>query len=174
MHNEKDKSIKLPSPEEIHLAIRTYLRYAYDGPPPESTISLLPDEGNFDPSEWLMGEKIERKPPDAPLSGVRSAACRLGNSFYPNMKLRLSRPPHHRSFLFSVDCHDAFLSAPSGSPDHSALEELKARNASLANTIHSEWDRLSLPTERNYLRRKIQQAKRKAPPPPDEDGTAKP
>lgn len=174
MHNEKDKSIKLPSPEDIHLAIQTYLKYAYDGAPPESTISLLPDEGNFDTGEWLMGEKIERDPPEAPLDEVRSAGCRLGNSFYPNMKLRLSRPPNHQSFIFSVDSHDEFLNVPPDSPDYSALEELKAQNASLANTIHSEWDQLSLPTERNFLRSKIQQAKCKTPPPSDKDRPATP
>ena len=167
MHRDKDKPIQLPSPEEIHLAIRSYLRYAYDAPPPESVRSLLPDEGDFDPAEWLMGGQIERDPPDAPLEGVRSAVFPLGNRFYPHMKLRLSKPPRHQSFLFSVDCHDAFLHAPSGSFDNAALERLKAQNARIANAILSEWDRGALPTERNYLRLKIQQAKRKEVSPPD-------
>ena len=110
-----------------------------------------------------MSPFIERDPPDAPLEGVRSFALRLGNEKYPHMKLRLSRPPRENVFLFSVDCHDTFLSAPVGSPDYDVLEGLKRHNAIVAEAIRLAWEQSRLPTERVYLRRKITQAKK--PPP---------
>jgi hypothetical protein len=98
---------------------------------------------------------------DAPVDGVRSFSLRLGNANYPHMKLRLSRPPKDNVFLFSVDAHDAFLHAPPGSADYGALEELKRRNSQMAAAITALWDENGLPTERNYLRLKIDQARLK-------------
>jgi len=144
----------LPSEDQIRQAVELYLRHAYPSGPPEAIAERIPPE-HFDPAEWLMGESVERDPPDAPLAGVRSFVLRLGNVEYPNMKLRLSRPPSEQVFLFTVDCHDACLSAPPGSPDHDALEAMRAHNASLASMISASLDGAGLPTDRNYLRGKI-------------------
>jgi hypothetical protein len=93
------------------------------------------------------------------LEQTRSFVLRLGNDFYPHMKLRMSRPPRSQEFVFSVDSHDAFLHALPGSPDYDALEDLKKRNAALAERITASWEAQSLPTERTYLRAKLQQAR---------------
>jgi hypothetical protein len=106
-----------------------------------------------------MGPHVERDPPDAPLEGVRSFALRLGNDKYPHMKLRLSRPPHEKAYLFTVDCHDTFLSAPAGSADYEALEGLKRHNAFVAEAIRLAWESSHLPTERIYLRKRITKAR---------------
>ena len=108
-----------------------------------------------------MGEMAERDPPSAPLEIVRSAAFRLGNTLYPNMKFRISRPPNDMMFIFSVDCHDAILSMKKDSSDFAMIEELKAHNSKLADAILADWEKAHLPTERNYLRYKIQQAKKR-------------
>ena len=96
--------------------------------------------------------------PNHPLYGY-NFAIRLGNSAYPHMKLRLSRPPADPDYLFLVDSHDGFLTAPPDSADRAALEQLKRHNAALAETIAAAWTQAGLPTERNYLRRKIRQAR---------------
>ncbi len=156
---ESDAKNSLPSAQQISKAIRIYLDVAYGGQCPPSIQRLVPQEP-FDPAQWLMGEAAQRDPADAPLEGVRSFSLRLGNANYPHMKLRLSRPPKDNLFLFSVDAHDAFLHAPPTSSDHDALEELKRGNSQMVAAITALWDDNSLPTERNYLRLKINQARR--------------
>lgn len=152
------KSVQLPSAENIRLAIEVYLDRAYGGQVPGPAERFRPPEG-FDAASWLMSDVTEREPPDAPLSGVRSFALRIGNTKYPNMKLRLSRPPNEGVFVFSVDSHDAFLCADSQSADGEALEDLKRHNAAVAAAILSAWDADGLFTERKFLRQKIRQAR---------------
>ena len=149
---------RLPSADEVRRAVDLYLPRAYpQGVPPAVNRFVPPEE--FDPAEWLMGCLTERDPPDAPLEGVRSFALRIGNARYPHMKLRLSRPPKDRLFVFLVDCHDAFLAAAAATPDHDELEQLKRHNASIAAAVHAAWDAAGLPTERSYLRKRIRRAK---------------
>ena len=151
----------MPSAAGIRRAIRLYLHYAYASAPPAHLARFMPPQ-NFKPHVWLMNAFIERDPPAAPLAEVRSFALRLGNEKYPHMKLRLSRPPREDFYLFSVDGHDTFLSAPMRSPDYEALEDLKRHNAIVAEAIRLAWEEARLPTERDYLRKKVAQAKKRA------------
>ncbi|HPS52901.1 MAG TPA: hypothetical protein PLK08_05045 [Phycisphaerae bacterium] len=161
MTENRIKQILLPDIATIRKAVDIYMKHAWITPPGEQFTSQLPPAGDFDPITWIMGEMVERdymgdeKLPD----NLKSAAFRLGNTFYPNMKLRLTRMPNSNEFLFSVDSHDAILQAPEGTPDHAMLEELKAANAQITEAVLAEWDTAGIMTERNYLRLKIQQAK---------------
>jgi len=157
-----DNSTRLPSASEIRRAVELYVAHAYGDAVPPAVRKLLPG-ASFDPAKWLMGECAERDPSDAPLGGVRSFALRLGNAGYPNMKLRLSRPPRERLFVLSVDSHDAFLRAPPGTRDQRELEALKRKNAEIAAAIHAAWDSAGLLTDRTYLRGKIREAKARSP-----------
>lgn len=148
----------LPSCHEIRRAVEIYLEQAYGLEIPPRAGAFLPP-CDIDPAQWLMSDITERDPSHAPLQAVRSFALRIGNAVYPHMKLRLSRPPKDPVFLFTVDSHDAILSAPAATPDYVLIEELKRHNAELANRIAAAWDHEGLPTERNYLRQKIRQAK---------------
>lgn len=154
----QDEPIRLPSADEIRYAVELYLTHAYPDRSREDEERLMPP-ASFDPAEWLMSDRTERDPSDAPLEGVRSFALRLGNAGYPHMKLRLSRPPRQRTFVFSVDAHDAFLQAPPGSADAEALETLKQDNARIARSIHAAWEDAGLLTERTYLRGKLAEAR---------------
>jgi hypothetical protein len=157
-HNEN--TVDLPSPEAIHRAIEIYLEHAWGGNPPSEQLEpMLPPAGDFDVAQWLDREMVERDPGDADLASLKVADVRLGNMMYPNMKFRLARLPNESGFVFSVDSHDAVLQAPAGSPDAAMLEELKAHNAKVNDAILAAWDEAGLPTERNYLRRKLQQAR---------------
>jgi hypothetical protein len=167
MDMNPDKPVLLPSADQLRQAMSLYLSGAYSGDPPAAAVRMLPPDP-FDPREWLMSDAVERDPADAPLQGIRSFKLRLGNSHYPHMKLCLSRPPKDPVFLFSVDCHDAFLHAPSESPDHAALEDLKRRNGAMAGAITAAWDAAGLPTDRNYLRQAIRQTRAAGQPPAGE------
>jgi hypothetical protein len=156
--NLDEQPIQLPATGQIRLAVELYLRRAYAAEPPDQARRMVPPE-DFDPATWLMTDPVQRDPADAPLEQVRSFVLRLGNDFYPHMKLRISRPPRSRDFVFSVDSHDVFLRAPAGSPDYDLLENLKKQNAALAEQITASWEAQSLPTERSYLRGKLQQAR---------------
>lgn len=158
MEEDLEKFIELPPPAQIDRAVELYLDRAYGGRTPTAAERFRRPKG-LDPAAWLMSGAAERDPPEAPLGDVRSFALRIGNARYPHMKLRLSRPPNETAFVFSVDCHDAFLRAPPGSADHEALEDLKRHNAAVAAAVLSAWDAAGLLTERNYLRRRIQQAR---------------
>jgi hypothetical protein len=158
------------TPTRIHQALEIYLRHAYPGQAvPAPAQELLPPEGEFDLPAWLGQDMAETDPPGASPAEARSVAIRLGNFGYPNMKLRLSRPPADECWLLSVDSHDAILQAPEGSPDQAMLEELKAHNAQLKDAIMAAWEQANLPTERTYLRHKITQARQAEPPPQDSD-----
>ncbi len=150
----------LPTARQIRQAIERYIEVVYGGQAPDRIRQLLPP-GDFVPAEWLMSDSVERDPSGAPFPAVRSFAVRLGNSQYPHMKLRISLPPRDRVYLFSVDSHDGFLQASAGTEDHAALEALKAYNSSVALVVTAAWEAEGLMTERNYLRHKINQARRK-------------
>lgn len=155
--DQSAKPVQLPSSSQIRLAIDIYISHAYGPEVPQAVRDLLPPP-DFDSARWLMSEPIARDPASAPLPNVRSFALRLGNTQYPHMKLRLSRPPRDPVFLFCVDAHDAILRAPAGSADYQAVELLKRHNAALSARILDAWNRAGLPTERNYLRSKIPHA----------------
>lgn len=164
MCKENTQSDPLPTAGQIRMAIERYLHVAYAGQTPQSILELLPPV-DFVPARWLMSDSVERDPSGAPLPAVRSFAVRLGNSEYPNMKLRISLPPRDRVYLFSVDAHDGFLHASAGTPDYEALEALKTHNSSIATQVTAAWEAEGLMTERNYLRRKISEVRsRKADP----------
>ena len=150
----------LPSSDEIRRAVEIYIHHAYFGQPPENVQHLMPKNENFNSEQWIMGDMVEREPADSTPQTMRWASFRFGNIFYPNMKFRISRIPKSDDFIFSVDSHDAILQAQPDSADYAMLEKLKSENAKLAKTITEDWDKASLPTERNYMRHKIQQAKK--------------
>ncbi len=150
----------LPTVDQIRLAIELYLTEAYGERRPESIAPLLP-VGDFGAADYRMSDAFERTPDGSSLEEVRSFALRLGNAQYRHMKLRISRPPREDIYLFVVDAHDEFLNAPVGSPDRDALEGLKRHNADVARSVGAAWDSAGLPTEKDFLRRKIVQVRRR-------------
>ncbi|MDP6542681.1 MAG: hypothetical protein QGH60_01740 [Phycisphaerae bacterium] len=149
----------LPRAEAVREAVDIYVSRAYPDGADERISEKFTVPDDCDLAEWLIETVGEPEPADADIGTVRSIALRLGNAFYPNMKLRLTRPPGNDAFVLMVDSHDVMLIAPPGSPDYQALEELKGANAAIAGDITGAWDAAGLPTERNYLRDKIRQAR---------------
>ncbi len=151
----------LPRAEALQDAVDIYVSRAYPDGADERISRKFTVPDDCDLAEWLIEAVGEPEPVDADIDSVRSIALRLGNAFYPNMKLRLTRPPGNDVFLLMVDSHDVMLAAPPGSPDYEALEELKSANAAIVGDITGAWDAAGLPTERNYLRDKIRQARKR-------------
>ena len=153
--NVSSPSPGLPPIADIRQAAEIYIDQAYPDARPPEVQQFLPD-ADVDPATWLMSGLAERAPSDYdPLDQVRSFALRIGNRLYPNMKLRISRPPNSSCAVFHVDAHDAMLKAPAGSTDHVALQDIKAHNAELTARITAAWEAAGLLTERAYLRQEI-------------------
>ncbi|MHC4562382.1 MAG: hypothetical protein ACYS8X_06375 [Planctomycetota bacterium] len=148
----------LPSAKLIRCAVTVFLDAAYPDGPPEGTDRFCPPD-DADVAEWLMTDVSERSPDTVPADQVRSFALRIGNSIYPNMKLRISRPPCDSPAVFHVDAHDAMLNAPESSADYEAVQDLKRHNAALVETITAKWESCALPTERSFLRAAIAAAR---------------
>jgi len=155
-HNFSDKPIELPSIQQILTALGIYKKHAYCAPWPDSVLHLVPPD-SFNPAQWFMNEMAERIPSDATLQQIETEAFRLGNSQYPNMKLRLSRIPEGNTYIFSIDSHDLVLQAEEGTEDHRLITELKAFNSHVNKTITNEWELEGIPTEHTYLRDMIRQ-----------------
>lgn len=156
-----DKSALGAQQQTIRRAIQVFLDHAYGEVPPNHALRFLPPEENHDIGGWLMGDLVERTPPDAPLEDVRSFALRIGCSHYRHMKMRISRPGTRPELVFTVDSHDIFLDASPGTPDYEGLQRLKRLNANMASRITEAWDSAGLKTERAYLREAIRTARKR-------------
>ncbi len=158
MSESSERTANLPDEQCLRGAIELYLERAYEVVPDAVRERFLPSP-SLDPAKYLMEDFVERTPAEAGLEEVRVFALRLGNAQYPNMKLRIARPPNDAIYLFSVDCHDGMLQVPETSPDFEPLEQLKKYNASLAGDIDAAWEESGLVTEKVYLRHRIRQAR---------------
>src|SRR2546428_761302 len=100
------------------------------------------------PEAFYQSSVLERIPPEEPTR----YALRLGNRFYPHMKLVIERAPDGRSYLLRADTHDKHVQVNPGSPDYAAFSELVKTNQSMASEIESAWERQDLPTFKQFLR----------------------
>lgn len=156
MNDAENISLILPTAREIARAVNIFLRWAYDGSPPLATERFV-IRLDSDVAEWLMSDVSERSPAEEPIEAVRSFALRIGNSVYPHMKLRLSRPPNQQVYVFTVDSHDAMLKVAGRSADYDELEALKRHNAEIASKIDAAWENAGLLTEHEYMRQRMRQ-----------------
>src|SRR5262245_46064910 len=104
----------LPEPTRVTQAIETYLRFAYaDDPPPVTVRSLISTlrswAGNF--FDAPVFAKDAHTPPTR-------YTLRLGNRFYPHMKLVFQLSPNDEMFLFKADTHDRHCCPPSSAPEY--------------------------------------------------------
>ena len=137
-----------PPPAQVRSAIASYLAIAYDALPPLSVRARLDLLNNAAEADFYHAPVFERIPPGDP-----SKFCiRLGNRFYPHMKLVIERSPDGTRALFRADTHDRHVQPKPDSPEAAAFAELARKNQELAQTIESKWDDSGLPTFKQYLR----------------------
>lgn len=84
---------------------------------------------------------------------------RIGNEWYPHMKVVLLPLDESDTYIFSVDTHD-HVTVPAGSPDEEALRALKARNIQLAQVVEKAWTEAGIPTQAAALREYMDRTRR--------------
>jgi hypothetical protein len=145
-----------PSPAQVWLAIETYLSLAYMREPPSAVRARLDTLHAVPEEDFYECAVFEREPA---LHPVRYR-LRLGNEFYPHMKLLIDRSPDGRNSLFRADTHDQHCRPEPRSRDYRAFCELMTRNQQLAQRIEAAWEATNLPTFKSFLREDL--ARRKA------------
>lgn len=137
-----------PDPSRTKQAIEIYLRIAYDGqPPPLNVRSMLTTLENWGGDYYAcpVWSADIVKPPSR-------YSARLGNMYYPHMKLVLQMSPNDEQWLFRADAHDKHICPPVESPDYGAFCQLIEKNQKLVEKIESAWAAEGLPTFKTYLR----------------------
>jgi len=144
-----------PTPADFWKAVEVYLAAAYDAVPPAvrarlDSLRVMPE------LELYQSSVFEPMPKEKPAR----LSVRLGNRWYPHMKLAVERSPDGRQALFRADTHDQHVQVVPGSRDHAAFCELTRNNQSLASRIEANWESCGLRTFKSYLRQDL--ARRRA------------
>ena len=150
-------SWRKPAPSVVWQAIETYLKHAYPGPPPSAVRARLETLRSTAEPDFFDCPVFER--PAAEAAPARYC-LRLGNRFYPHMKMLVERSPDRTGSLFRADTHDTHCQPPPGSREHAAFAALVEQNRQIAADIEHAWEGAGLPTFRSYLKDDL--AKRKA------------
>lgn len=139
----------MPTPRvaDFWKAIDLYLSLAYPGPPPAAVRAKL--EGlRQAPQDQLFDNPAFERPAQSP----QRLALRLGNRFYPHMKLAIEPCPDGQGVLFRADTHDKHCCPPPTSREYPAFCQLMDQNQKLAQQIEAAWEREHLTTFKSYLR----------------------
>jgi hypothetical protein len=144
---------ELPQPKMVWNAIELYLGCAYDATNPPAavqkrleTLRAAGENGDF-----FASGVFERDSSPAP----KKYSLRLGNRFYPHMKLSIDRRPDESGFFFRADTHDRHICPAAASKEYGAFRELMEKNQKLAQSIEAAWEEGGLPTFKTYLKQDL-------------------
>lgn len=147
--------------EQLVLAVQTFLSRAYAGVEVPANRKHWQEVSAEQPLDDLLAfEKGVEELPARLDVNPGGYALRLGNAWYPNMKLVVQAYGAPPGYVFGVDTHDMFK-LPAGAPDAEQVRELRKRNQELARAIESDFEKLELPTQNGLLRAYL--TKRDAP-----------
>src|SRR5437762_2097667 len=107
---------KLPT-QQVWKAIEVYLAQAYGGALPSSVRGRLDTLRSLSAEDFYASPIFERDAQPVP----NKLSLRLGNKFYPHMKLTIERTPDKQSFLFRADSHDRHCCPVAGTRDYDAF-----------------------------------------------------
>lgn len=138
--------METPPPTAAWQAIETYLHHAYPASPPRLVAELLE---RLRSAASLYESPAFERPADRVALRLH---LRLGNRFYPHMKLVIEESPTGNGCMFRVDTHDLHACPPPGDADHAAFQALMKKNQEIASAIESEWTAQGLPTWKAVLR----------------------
>jgi hypothetical protein len=150
-----------PDPTEMLKAARIYLETAYDGPPPAAVIARLRTLEDLPPEQVYDSSLFEHDNHDPP----SRYSLRLGNRFYPHMKLTIERRPDRQGFLFRADTHDRHCCPPPTSREYRPFRDLMEQNQQLAEQIERAWASHDLMTFKTWLRQDLDRRRQQADPP---------
>lgn len=145
--------MSLPSADATWQAIHSYLQAAYPGPPPRAVQARLDALRATSEDSLYASALFERG------AGER-LFLRLGNHFYPHMKLCLEAAPLGGGWVFRVDTHDRHACPAPTDPDYSAFCALMERNQEVAQVIEAAWTAQGLPTFKQLLREDLARRQR--------------
>lgn len=138
-----------PQPAEMWKAIELYLSRAYAGDPPLGVRARLDALRAVPDADFYRLAAFERAPSDNP----SKMSLRLGNRFYPHMKLTIEPAPDGSgATLFRVDTHDRHVQVKPDSAEAGVFAELARRNQELAQQIESSWEESGLKTFKQFLK----------------------
>ncbi len=106
----------------------------------------------------LASRKIVEQYLEDEESGVIKYWIRMGNDFYPHMKICITKMPVESQdggvlYVIAVDTHDRHVlnNLTPGTSEWQAILELNEKNLKLKQTIEKRWRREGVPTERDLL-----------------------
>src|SRR5438552_17526987 len=113
-----------PDAALVQRAIDIYMNCAYVAVEPPVTVrSMLATLRGY-ASDFFKAPTFVKDDPKAP----KKYTLRLGNRYYPHMKLVYELGPDAQTFLFSADAPDAHCCPPAGTPEHDSYRSLKTGN----------------------------------------------
>jgi hypothetical protein len=149
----------LPEPAIAWKAVDLYVALAYDGSsPPPSVLAKLGALRAAAPSLYASPDFEHR---------LRRSAIRLGNRFYPHMKLAIEERPDGRGAFFRADSHDRHIGPQPGTEEARLFLELREKNAAIARAIEEAWEAEGIPTFRAFLREDLLRREGSMAPVPD-------
>jgi hypothetical protein len=140
-----------PNPDDVLKAVDTYIKVAYeDAAPPltvQSQLAVLRSwKGPFFRSPVIASDGGH--PP-------KRYSIRLGNRYYPHLKLAIERSPDGQGYLFRADTHDAHCCPPVGHPEHPAFRKMMEQNQEIASKVEAALAEAGLPTFKTYLQQDL-------------------
>jgi hypothetical protein len=142
---------RMPSCDQFWQAVEIYLAAAYDGACPPTTRSRVDNLREATPENFYQSSQFEPVPKEQPVK----YCFRLGNHWYPHMKLVIERAPDDETSLFRADTHDRHIQVSPESKEYAAFCELMGKNQALASRIESDWEAAGVPTFKSFLRRDL-------------------
>jgi hypothetical protein len=138
-----------PSPEIVWRAIDSYLSVAYSSEPSATVRARLDALRNANDGEFFKGFEDDKQDPP------QRYCLRLGNRFYPHMKLVIERTPDGAGYMFRADTHDKHVRPAPNSKEYAVFCELMENNQKLAEQIDAKWEQAGIPTFKQYLKKDL-------------------
>jgi hypothetical protein len=136
-----------PDAALVRRAIDTYVKAAYPDGPPLAVRSMLATEETWR-GDLLDAPVFVRDSPNDP----KKFSMRLGNRFYPHMKLIIERAPDGSGHLFRADAHDAHCCPPMDSPEYPPFRDLMDKNQQVITEVERAWAEAGVPTMKTFLK----------------------
>jgi hypothetical protein len=138
-----------PTRSELLQAVDAYLALAYG-----AAAIPKPVRDRVDAIRQATDETLYAQPPfETDATKAHPHAClRLGNRFYPHMKLIVEPSPAGTGHLFRADTHDQHVRPPPGSREAEMFAQLLNQNLYIAQQIEAAWEKAGVPTFKAYLR----------------------
>ncbi|HSV14027.1 MAG TPA: hypothetical protein VLI90_07190 [Tepidisphaeraceae bacterium] len=150
-----------PNISEVRAAIDLYLGHAFAGDAdlPHAVAAIVQQIRDADDAEVLSLPMWER-------DGAQPACrycLRLGNRYYPHMKLVLERRPDGLGYVLRVDGHDQHVLATPVGAACEAFYEVVRHDAEIARDIEAAWEQHGLNTLRGFIASHAQTTQRFSP-----------